>query len=737
MTMENTISAKAAGFTQRLAVLLPLPLAGAYDYGVPEGLELAPGDFVQVPLGSRVTIGVVWGEATGEVAAHKLKAVDGRLDTPPLPEAERRFIDWVAHYTLSPPGVVLRMAMSASRALEPPRPSLAYARATAPLEELALRLTPERRRVLALLEDGPPRSPLELAREAGVTPGVIKGLLAAGALEAVALPPPSPFALPDLDHPGVELSAVQAAAAAALRERVAAGGFSVTLLDGVTGSGKTEVYFEAIAAALRAGRQALVLVPEIALTQQWLARFERRFGVAPAVWHSNLSSAARRVTWRAIAEGRVKALVGARSALFLPFPDLGLIVVDEEHDASFKQEDGVIYHARDMAVVRGRLGGHAVVLASATPSLETIENVRQGRYQVQHLPDRHGGAALPEIGVIDMRADAPARQSWLSPALRRALAETLEAGEQAMLFLNRRGYAPLTLCRGCGHRLKCPHCSAWLVEHRLLGRLQCHHCGHAASVPRACPECGAHASFVACGPGIERLAEEVAGLLPAARLAIVASDTLGGPEEIAELVRQVEAREIDVLIGTQIIAKGHHFPMLTLVGVVDADLGLDGGELRAAERTYQLLSQVAGRAGREMRPGRVLLQTYRPDHPVMRALLAGERESFLAVEAEMRRQAGFPPFGRLAALILASHDEAAVERAARSFGRKAPRGAGIEVLGPAPAPMALLRGRFRRRLLLKAARGTNLQAVLTSWLARVEVPPSVRVVVDVDPYSFL
>jgi primosomal protein N' (replication factor Y) (superfamily II helicase) len=737
MTMENTISAKAAGFTQRLAVLLPLPLAGAYDYGVPEGLALAPGDFVRVPLGSREAIGVVWGEATGEVAAHKLKAVGGRLDTPPLPEVERRFIDWVAHYTLSPPGVVLRMAMSASRALEPPRPSLAYARGTTPLEELALRLTPERRRVLALLEDGPPRSPLELALEAGVSPGVIKGLLAAGALEAVALPPPSPFALPDLGRTGVELSPAQAAAAAALRERVAAGGFSVTLLDGVTGSGKTEVYFEAIAAALRAGRQALVLVPEIALTQQWLARFERRFGVAPAAWHSNLSSAARRVAWRAVAEGRVKALVGARSALFLPFPELGLIVVDEEHDASFKQEDGVIYHARDMAVVRGHLGGHAVVLASATPSLETLENVRQGRYRVQHLPDRHGGATLPEISVIDMRAQAPARQSWLSPALRRALAETLKAGEQAMLFLNRRGYAPLTLCRGCGHRLKCPQCSAWLVEHRLLGRLQCHHCGHTASVPRACPECGAHASFVACGPGIERLAEEVAGLLPAARLAIVASDTLGGPEEIAELVRQVEAREIDVLIGTQIIAKGHHFPMLTLVGVVDADLGLDGGELRAAERTYQLLSQVAGRAGREMRPGRVLLQTYRPDHPVMRALRAGERESFLAVEAEMRRQAGFPPFGRLAALILASHDEAAVERAARSFGRKAPRGAGIEVLGPAPAPMALLRGRFRRRLLLKAARGTDLQAVLTSWLARVEVPPSVRVVVDVDPYSFL
>ena len=736
MAMENTISAKAAGFAQRLAVLLPLPLAGAYDYGVPEGLELKAGDFVRVPLGSREAIGVVWGEASGEVALGKLKAVAARLDAPALPEAERRFIDWVAHYTLSPPGVVLRMAMSAARALEPPPPLLAYGRSALPLAELALRLTPARARVLALLEDGPPRGPLELAREAGVTPGVIKGLLAAGALEALHLPPPSPFAEPDLAHPGVALSTAQAAAAEVLRARMGKG-FNVTLLDGVTGSGKTEVYFEAIAQALRAGRQALVLVPEIALTQQGLARFERRFGVVPAAWHSGLSSSARRTTWRAVAEGRVKVLVGARSALFLPFPDLGLIVVDEEHDASFKQEDGVIYHARDMAVVRARLGDHAVVLASATPSLETLENVRQGRYQVQRLPERHGGASLPAITVIDMRKETPGRQSWLSQPLREALAETLGAGEQAMLFLNRRGYAPLTLCRHCGHRLKCPQCSAWLVEHRLIGRLQCHHCGYSVAAPRDCPACGASASFVACGPGIERLAEEAQQLFPDARVALVASDTLGGPEAIAELVRQVEEHEIDLLIGTQIIAKGHHFPMLTLVGVVDADLGLDGGELRAAERTYQLLSQVAGRAGRELRPGRVLLQTYRPDHSVMQALAAGEREGFLAVEAKMRREARMPPFARLAALILASHDEAAVERAARSFARTAPRGAGIEVLGPAPAALALLRGRFRRRLLLKAERGINVQELLTAWLARVELPTSVRVTIDVDPMSFL
>jgi primosomal protein N' (replication factor Y) (superfamily II helicase) len=736
MAMESTTRATAAWAERRLAVLLPLPLSGAYDYAIPEGLEPVLGDFVRVPLGSREVIGVAWGVATGEIASHRLKPILGRLDVPPMPDAMRGFVDWVAQYTMTPPGAVLRMAMSVSAALEPPKPQLAYRRAAEP-EGLGMRLTPARRRVLAILDDGPPRSPLELAREAGVSPAVVKALARSGAIEQIELPARPPFGVPELSRASVAHTPDQQAAVEALRAHAGKKGFDVTLLDGVTGSGKTEVYFEAIAATLAAGRQALVLVPEIALTSQWLARFRNRFGVEPAQWHSDLSATQRRIAWRAVAEGRVHVLVGARSALFLPFPKLGLIVVDEEHDHSFKQEDGVIYHARDMAVVRARLGDHPIVLVSATPSLETVENVRQGRYAAVNLPDRHGGAVLPEINLIDMRLDPPTRQSWLSPTLRAALAETLRAKEQAMLFLNRRGYAPLTLCRSCGHRLQCPQCTAWLVEHRLAGRLQCHHCGYSAILPAACAACHAQANFAACGPGVERLAEELAGLHPEARVAIAASDTLGGPEAIAELVRQFAEHEIDVLIGTQIVAKGHHFPMLTLVGVVDADLGLDGGELRAAERTYQLLAQVAGRAGRESRPGRVFLQTYRVEHPVMLALAAGDREGFLAAEAAARRRGGWPPFDRLAALIVSGPFEDAVDRVARALGRKAPRGEGIEVLGPAPAPLALLRGRFRRRLLLKTARGVNIQALLRRWLDSVETPSSVRVQADVDPYSFL
>ena len=722
----------------RVAVLLPLPLTGAYDYGVPPGLALAPGDFVAVPLGRREVVGVVWGAATGGVEAKRLREVIGRLDAPPMPEPLRRLVDWVADYTLAPPGAVLRMAMSVPSALAPARPQTVYApTAGVDFEASGVRLTPARRRVLAVLADGPPRPGPELAREAGVGVSVVRGLADVGLIAAETRAPPPPFPPPDPARDGFTLSGDQRAAALALADEIATGAFSVTLLDGVPGSGKTEVYFEAVARALEAGRQALVLVPEIALTAQWLARFKDRFGVLPAVWHSDLTQAQRRVAWRAVAEGQVRVMVGARSALFLPFAELGLIVIDEEHDTSFKQEDGVIYHARDMAVVRAQLTDAAIALVTATPSLETLANVEAARYGRLHLPDRHGGARLPAVEVVDMRADPPDRQCWLSPTLRAAVEAAVDAGEQAMLFLNRRGYAPLTLCRRCGHRLECPNCTAWLVEHRLAGRLMCHHCGHLLRLPAICPSCEATDTLAACGPGVERLADEAAAAWPDYRTAIMTSDTVTGPDAAQALIRAIEARELDLIIGTQIMAKGHHFPLLTLVGVVDADLGLAGGDLRAAERTYQLLYQVAGRAGRAERPGRVLLQTYMPENPVMAALVSGDREGFLAAETEDRRRHGMPPFGRLVAIIVSGPREGEVERTARALGRAAPREEGVAVLGPAPAPLSLLRGRHRRRLLLKAGRRTNVQIRLRAWLARVEVPASVRVQVDVDPYSFL
>ncbi len=737
-----------------LRVLLPLPLGGfaaqPLSYLPPAEAPLPqPGQLVRVPLGNRESLGVVWDGVGAPLAPGKqakpILALHAEM--PPLAPALRRFVDWVAEYTLNPPGTVLRMCLPMPEALIGPPPSRQVLDA-APAPP-AIRLSAARRRVLDLAAERPGQSQAELAEAAGVSPGVVRGLTEQGALLPRSVPADRRKTEPDGEAEGPQLSTGQAAAAQQLAEAVAARRFSVCLLQGVTGAGKTEVYFEAVAEALRRGRQVLVLIPEIALTQAWLDRFERRFGGQAWPWHSELSPGRRAETLRAIANGNARVVVGARSALFLPYADLGLIVVDEEHDASYKQEEGAIYNARDMAVVRAKHQGCAIILASATPSLETLHNARRGRYLHVPLPERHGGASLPDIAAIDMRREAISRQRFISPSLQTAMQATLAQGEQGMLFLNRRGYAPLTLCGACGHRLQCPNCTAWLVEHRARGRLQCHHCGFQTRMPETCPSCGEADRFKPCGPGVERLAEEAAELFPDARIAVMASDTMTTPRHIAEMLERVERREVDILIGTQIVAKGHHFPMLTLVGVIDADLGLAGGDPRAAERTWQLLTQVAGRAGRAERPGRVLLQSFNPAHPVLAALARGDTEGFLALEFDERRRAGMPPFGRLAALIVSGPDQARVSQAARELARLAPSGGGqggnqggsqgsdLRVLGPAPAPLAFLRGRHRERLLLKASRETDIPAVLREWLSKAKLPSGVKLAVDVDPYSFL
>ncbi|MBT3532808.1 MAG: primosomal protein N', partial [Rhodospirillaceae bacterium] len=675
---------------RRVHVLLPLPLGTPYDYGVSPGNAVTVGDFVTVPLGKRAVNGVVWGEGPADpnnaVADSRLRPIAERLDVPPMADVTRRFVTWLADYTCASPGAALRMTMSVRAALEAPRPRLAYALAGPPPK----RMTGARARVLEVLAEGLSLPAATIAELAAVSSGVVRGLVRQGTLREVQLPAEMAVPEPDIHRQGATLNEDQDQAAAELRRKVEAGVYSATLLDGVTGAGKTEVYLEAIAATLGQGRQVLVLVPEIGLTAQWLERFENRFGALPLAWHSDLGTARRRLTWRAVAQGRARVVVGARSALFLPYSDLGLIVVDEEHDSAFKQEDGVIYHARDMAVLRASLGEIPIVLVSATPSLESLVNVEVGRYGALHLPNRIGTAELPKIEAVDMRAEALSESRWISENLITAMKETLARGEQVLLFLNRRGYAPLTLCRACGHRLQCPNCTAWLVEHRFHGRLQCHHCGYNLYRPDTCPECEAEDSLVAVGPGVERLGEDVDKIFPDVPRMLIASDTVRGPEAAAEAIRMIAAGEVALIIGTQIVAKGHHFPLLTLVGVIDADLGLQGGDLRAAERTYQVLHQVAGRSGRAQRPGRAMLQTYMPEHPVMEALISGDRDSFMAREREARRAQGLPPFGRLVALIISGREEAQVIEVARDLGRMAPRQRDVEVLGPAPAPMSLL-----------------------------------------------
>jgi len=719
----------------RVSVLLPYPFSGPLDYAVPDGLSLKPGDIVQVPLSSRRVIGVVWdAPPSNAIPEARLKPIGRILEAPPLPASMRRFVDWVAAYTLAAPGEVLAMSLKANALrAEPPH----YGWQPAETPPASARLTPARERVLAALAARAPLTTAELAQAADVSRSVLEAMAEAGLLVSVKLSRAPAYALPDPNHARADLSSEQRDAAQALRQAVAARKFSVTLLEGVPGSGKTEVYFEAIAECIRLGRQALVLLPEIALSAQWLERFVARFGTEPAVWHSELGAAARRRAWRATAEGTARVVVGARSALFLPFPELGLVVVDEEHEAAFKQEDGVIYHARDMAIVRARFAEAPAVLVSATPSLESVTNVQAGRYRHLALKERHAGARLPQVAAIDLRAEPPQRGRFLSPKLIAAVRETLAKGEQAMLFLNRRGYAPLTLCRACGYRFACPNCTAWLVEHRMRRELLCHHCGHTQPMPQACPNCGAEHSLVPIGPGVERITEEAAEHFPEAKQLVMASDTIPGPTAAAEAARAVIEGKVNLIIGTQIVAKGWHFPLLTLVGVVDADLGLSGGDLRAAERTVQLLYQVAGRAGRAQAPGRVFLQTYAPEHPVMQALVAGDLGQFLECEAAARKPGHWPPFGRLAALIVSAKTATEADAAAAALGQAAPRVAGVTVLGPAPAPLAVLRGWHRRRLLLKTPREMMVQPLLRRWLSAVAVPRGVRIAIDVDPISFL
>ena len=720
------------GTTDILAdVLIPLALDTVYSYVVPAHLDLKEGDVVIVPLGAREAFGVVWKLRNG--SRDKLKPVSKHVATPAFSDKLRRFIDWVSWYTLAARGSCLALA------LRPPELDKVDAvrlgvRLT---ENRPRRITPARARVIAAAEGGLACIKRDLADRAAVSSSVIDGLVDDGTLEAVALPLPPVADEPDPDFSTIDLSLEQKRAVDDLRARVEQGGASVTLLEGVTGSGKTEVYFEAVAEAIRKGEQSLILLPEIALTAQFLDRFASRFGVRPAIWHSGVGGRKRERLHAAVASGEAKVVAGARSALFLPFRELGLIVVDEEHEAAYKQEDGVHYHARDMAVVRGRIEDCPVILASATPSIESRVNAARGRYHKVHLPERFGGRTLPEIAPVDLRRSPPAAGRWLSGPMVQAMQETLDAGDQVLLFLNRRGYAPMTLCRSCGHRYECPNCSTWLVEHRCRRALVCHHCGHVERRPDHCIVCGSVDSLVSCGPGVERIAEEVAEIFPDTRRIVLSSDMPGGTERMRRELESVAAGEFPIVIGTQLVAKGHNFPLMTLVGVIDADVGLTSGDPRASERTFQLLQQVTGRAGRGERPGRALVQTYQPDHPVIVALISGEAERFYEEETRVREMAGLPPFGRLASLIVSAREREQAEAYARTLARSALPPSGVMVLGPAEAPLLQLRGRYRYRLLVKAERDVVIQDYLRGWIARTEKPKgNVRVVIDVDPQSF-
>ncbi len=719
----------------RVSVLIARPVTKPYDY-LSNGIDLQIGDIVQVPFVNRMCIGVVVASVASDVTNQKLKFVSDKYGEHRIPAAMLDFISRVASYNMIPLGTVLKMVLNVPEIFKfSDKIELFVQSETSCLKNF--RITPSRKLVLDALAKNGPQTSVQIKGDTGVGSGVIKGLLSCGVIQKQFVADnftPQPLAA--LDKNLVELNDEQATAVKSLINVTRENKFSVSLIDGVTGSGKTEVYFEVIAEVLKKGLQVLILVPEIALARPFIERFSKRFGAAPVEWHSELPTKKRRRIWRAILEGEVNVLVGARSALFLPFRNLGLLVVDEEHESAFKQMEGPRYHARDMSILRAKCSDIPIILASATPSLETLHNSETGRFRKVSLSQRYGEASLPKVVLIDIRSNENRNGSWISPVLQKAIHETIERKEQVLLFLNRRGYAPLNICKVCGHRNECPSCSAWLVEHRSKSRLQCHHCGYKIKVPTCCPQCGAEDSLIAAGPGVERIEEEVGQMFPDARVGIASSDTLSNGAALINFLQLVRQREIEIIIGTQVIAKGHHFPLITCVGVLDADLGLAGGDLRAAEKTYQMLHQVAGRAGREDKVGKVWLQTRQPDNPLMHALSNWDRESFLQLEKQARSEAAMPPFGRLVSLIISSKKEIEADQIARLLAASAPSTPRAQILGPAPSALAFLRGRHRRRLLVKADKNLNVQKMISDWLDGLKIRGSAKVEIDIDPQSF-
>jgi len=716
-----------------VSVQVTQPIGTALSYKVStEGCYL--GSYVQVSLGQKEVIGVVWGPSTINLEVDKIKVILKTLNVMPMTSELMKFLEKVSLYTITPLSSVLRLATRV--------PNLGSAEVMDKkysfYSDEIKKLTTSRSKVLNFLKENHKLKfeLSEIIKNCNVSSSVVHGLVSLEAVSVDWVPRDQEFLPLNPLVKGEKLTEEQTSAVKKIR---GAETYNTILLNGVTGSGKTEVYLECIADCIKENKQALVLLPEIGLTAEFLARVEARFGARPGEWHSGISLTERRRVWKMVSQGKLQLVVGARSALFLPFQNLGLIVVDEEHDHSYKQDDGVLYNARDMAVLRGSLSAARVVLASATPSLESWVNARKGKYLGVDLKWRYGGATLPTITAIDMRSESLSSGKWISPTLLSKIKEKLEKGEQTLLFLNRRGYAPVTICRSCGEQISCDQCDSRMVQHRFVERLICHQCGKTSRIPNKCNSCNSDDTLSVVGPGIERLAEEVTKLFPTARVGVLSSDLFTTPMSLRKQLSEIESGKIDIIVGTQLVAKGHNFSELTLVGVIDADLGLQGADLRAAERTFQLINQVSGRAGRQNKPGETLIQTYDPEHRVIKAILEADLEKFWSLEANDREKAGVPPFGRFVGIILSGVSLKNVEDTGKILFKNSTnlRNLGVQVFGPAPAPFSRIKGKYRQRLLVKAERKFPIQRFLKDWILTVKSRKGVRIQIDIDPYNFL
>ena len=739
--------------SNEVAVLVSGPFNEPFDYTVESKKDgVCIGQVVLVPFGKRKNVGIIVGEGTRAIPQEKLKRIEEIYEINPIPQPSIELIYFLANWYCAYKGLVLKMVLSPVEAITSTEYKKVYKSKFLDSDEIEEinkhKITSKRKLILDFLFKSKQAVFQEdLIDNTGVSKSILKDMTKKNLIveELVKKQAYSNLKVPNYNKIKFEinklLNSEQKNAVEKINVSIKKKKPDCFLLDGVPGSGKTETYFQTVKTCLDEGKQILILLPEISLTPDWEKRFHQSFSFAPLVWHSGITKTKKKQIWLSALNSSAGVIVGARSALMLPILNLGLIIVDEEHDPAFKQEEGVRYNARDMAIYKAIRSSVPIVLASATPSLETYHNMKIGKYIHLTLPKRATGAALPDIKLIDLKANTPERGKWISSVLTNEIKSKLDNREQSLLFLNRRGYAPLTICNSCGNKIKCVNCETWLVEHRSQNTLVCHHCGYTKRISNTCDICGAEGQIKACGPGVERIEEEINQLFPEAKLTVLSSDTMKSQKTLVKTLEKIKNNKVDIIIGTQMIAKGHDFPDLKLVGIIDSDVGLSGGDLRASERSFQLLQQVSGRSGRhaidEQDKGVVFLQTYDNENPIIRAIAKNNRDDFFEKELSSRKNANMPPYGRLAAIILSSKYERKLDGFASELLRIAPLFKNVKIFGPAPAPLYFLRGKYRRRFLIKSDKTVNIQDVLLNWTNKIKTPHNVKLTIDIDPFSFM
>ena len=657
-------------------ILLPLPFNQTFQYLCNEEEKVELGDFVLVPFKDKIVTGCIWenkSKLKKQLPKKKIRNIEKKLNFSPLNKQNRDFIDWVSNYTMNNLGSTLKLCLSIKQIFK--------------------------------------KKKIEKIKE-----------------QFLNLPSNKPL-----------LTKEQSNAKKYIFQKIDNKKFSTVVIDGVAGSGKTEVYFEAINKCLMEKKQVLVLLPEISMTTQWFDRFKKKFKTNPLLWHSDIKGSEKIKIWKSILEDNVNIVVGARSSLFLPFKNLGLIIIDEEHDQSFKQEEGIIYNARDMAVVRAKISNIPIILCSATLSIETKLNVLERKYDVVKLKQAYGEAGLPEVKIIDLGKNPPEKGMWLTDEVHRELKKTIEFGNQALFFLNRRGFAPYVFCNSCYKKILCPNCDVGLVFHKKIDNLICHHCGYKSLLEnnkKICKESEKKCDLFLYGPGVEKIYEEIKNKNKNLNIEILTSDVMQKKGKGETILRKFEREEINVIIGTQILAKGHHFPKLTLVVIVDADFGFIGGDLRAAEKTFQLLTQVSGRSGRSRLSGKVLIQSTMADNPILKKIKRFDLNGFFLEELNIRKESGLPPFKKLCSLMLISKNEKKLNDFCRKMKVNIEPSNEFEVLGPAPPFISYIRGKYRKRFIIRCSRNKNIQQFVSIWLKKLQIPFDLKIAVDIDPYNF-